>query len=124
MDGFDSVPRFRSSRRRGFRSETHRQELRPAHLRSRRHRTFLDDLKAEPFKAFTFEAREVAVYQLGDFGTAQKLLWVSADPLPPWNKGPAKKSILDFVAKVTTEGGQDFVPVAGWIATFDNDGTL
>lgn len=47
-----------------------------------------------------------------------------ADPLPSWNDGPAKKSILDFVAKVTKEGGKDFVPVAERIATFDNDGTL
>jgi 2'-5' RNA ligase superfamily len=41
-------------------------------------REFLDKLKAEPFKSFTFKARAVAVYQLGDFGTAQKLLWTSA----------------------------------------------
>ncbi|MCE9563666.1 MAG: haloacid dehalogenase-like hydrolase [Planctomycetes bacterium] len=89
-------------------------------------REYLDKLKAEPFKAFTFKARAVAVYQLGDFGTAQKLLWTSApaDPLPSWNDGKAKQSILDFVAKVTMEGGKDFVPVAKRIATFDNDGTL
>jgi phosphoglycolate phosphatase-like HAD superfamily hydrolase len=47
-----------------------------------------------------------------------------ADPLPSWNDGPAKKAILDFVARVTKEGGPDFVPVAERIATFDNDGTL
>ena len=35
-----------------------------------------------------------------------------------------KKSITDFVARVTTQGGTDFVPVAERIATFDNDGTL
>jgi 2'-5' RNA ligase/phosphoserine phosphatase len=89
-------------------------------------REYLDKLKAEPFTSFTFKARAVAVYQLGDFGTAQKLLWTSAnvDPLPSWNEGPAKKSIIDFVAKVTKEGGTDFIPVAERIATFDNDGTL
>ena len=89
-------------------------------------REFLDKLKAEPFKSFTFKARSVDVYQLGEFGTAQKLLWTSApaDPLPSWNEGPAKKSIIDFVTKVTTAGGKDFVPVAERIATFDNDGTL
>lgn len=87
-------------------------------------RDYLDKLKAEPFKSFTFKARAAAVYQLGDLGTAQKLLWTSADPLPSWNEGPAKKSTLDFVAKVTKEGGKDFVPVAERIATFDNDGTL
>jgi hypothetical protein len=46
------------------------------------------------------------------------------DPLPSWNDGAAKKSIVDFVAKVTTEGSPDFVPVPERIATFDNDGTL
>ena len=46
------------------------------------------------------------------------------DPLPSWNDGAAKKSITDFVARVTTQGGKEFVPVAERIATFDNDGTL
>jgi len=48
----------------------------------------------------------------------------AADPLPSWNDGAAKKSILEFVAKVTTPDSPDFVPVAERIATFDNDGTL
>jgi hypothetical protein len=48
----------------------------------------------------------------------------AADPLPSWNDGKAKQSILDFVAKVTTPGSPDFVPFAERIATFDNDGTL
>ena len=47
-----------------------------------------------------------------------------ADPLPSWNDGKSKQSIMDFVAKVTTAGSPDFVPVAERIATFDNDGTL
>ena len=46
------------------------------------------------------------------------------DPLPSWNDGAVKKSITDFVARVTREGGPDFVPVDERIATFDNDGTL
>jgi phosphoglycolate phosphatase-like HAD superfamily hydrolase len=46
------------------------------------------------------------------------------DPLPSWNEGAAKKSITDFVARVTTQGSPDFVPVEERIATFDNDGTL
>jgi phosphoserine phosphatase len=46
------------------------------------------------------------------------------DPLPSWNDGPAKKSIVEFVAKVTKPGSPDFVPVPERIATFDNDGTL
>ena len=47
-----------------------------------------------------------------------------ADPLPSWNEGPAKQAIVDFVAKVTKQGGPDFVPVPERIAIFDNDGTL
>jgi phosphoglycolate phosphatase-like HAD superfamily hydrolase len=47
-----------------------------------------------------------------------------SDPLPSWNDGAAKKAITDFVVRVTTEGGTDFVPPAMRIATFDNDGTL
>jgi phosphoglycolate phosphatase-like HAD superfamily hydrolase len=46
------------------------------------------------------------------------------DPLPSWNEGAAKRAILDFVARVTTEGGPEFVPPAERIAVFDNDGTL
>jgi phosphoglycolate phosphatase-like HAD superfamily hydrolase len=47
-----------------------------------------------------------------------------ADPLPSWNDGAVKTSILDFVARVTKEGAPDFVPAAERIATFDNDGCL
>ncbi|MGY4575622.1 HAD family hydrolase [Bradyrhizobium sp. USDA 3256] len=54
----------------------------------------------------------------GDHALAQE------DPLPSWNEGRSKKSILDFVAAVTREGTPDFVPVPERIATFDNDGTL
>ena len=46
------------------------------------------------------------------------------DPLPAWNDGATKKSIVEFVTKVTTPGSPDFVPVPERIATFDNDGTL
>jgi phosphoglycolate phosphatase-like HAD superfamily hydrolase len=49
---------------------------------------------------------------------------VAADPLPSWNDGASKRAIVDFVTRVTREGGPDFVPVAQRIATFDNDGTL
>jgi phosphoserine phosphatase len=48
----------------------------------------------------------------------------AADPLPSWNEGKARQSIVDFVRKVTNGGGPDFVPVAERIAVFDNDGTL
>jgi hypothetical protein len=47
-----------------------------------------------------------------------------SDPLPSWNDGKARQSVLDFVASVTREGSANFVPVPRRIATFDNDGTL
>ncbi len=46
------------------------------------------------------------------------------DPLPSWNEGPAKQSIVDFVSKTTTAGSPDFVAPEERIATFDQDGTL
>ena len=45
-------------------------------------------------------------------------------PLPSWNEGSTKKSILDFVRGVTTAGGPHFVKPEERIAVFDNDGTL
>jgi phosphoserine phosphatase len=47
-----------------------------------------------------------------------------ADPLPTWRDGATKTAILDFVARVSTSGGPDYVPPAERIAVFDNDGTL
>ncbi len=47
-----------------------------------------------------------------------------ADPLPSWNDGASKQSIVDFVTRVTTEGGPDYVKPEERVATFDNDGTL
>jgi phosphoserine phosphatase len=49
---------------------------------------------------------------------------LAADPLPSWNDGPAKKTVVEFVTKITKPGSPDFVPVPERIATFDNDGTL
>ena len=49
---------------------------------------------------------------------------LAADPLPSWNDGSARKAILAFMQRVTTEGGPDFVAPAERIAVFDNDGTL
>jgi len=50
---------------------------------------------------------------------------VRADgPLPSWNDGKAKQSIITFVERVTTQGSPDYVVPAERIATFDNDGTL
>jgi len=59
------------------------------------------------------------VLTFGGGATAQ-----SVDPLPSWNNGKAKKSIIEFVVKVTQKDSPDFVPPNERIATFDNDGTL
>ncbi len=56
--------------------------------------------------------------------TSGQALAQNADPLPAWNDGPTKQSILTFVEKVTKPGSSDFVVPAERIATFDNDGTL
>ena len=60
-----------------------------------------------------------ALYEAGS-----KPARAQTDALPSWNDGAVKKSITDFVARVTTPGTADFVPPAERIATFDNDGTL
>lgn len=46
------------------------------------------------------------------------------DALPSWQEGSVKRSILDFIARTTTSGSGDRVPVPERIACFDNDGTL
>ena len=44
--------------------------------------------------------------------------------LASWTDTPTRAAIVDFVDRVTTEGGPDFVPPAERVAVFDNDGTL
>ena len=61
---------------------------------------------------------------IGPLGTKPASGQSGGDPLPSWNDGATRKSITDFVARVTAQGGPDFVPVDQRIATFDNDGTL
>jgi len=46
------------------------------------------------------------------------------DPLPSWNEGAAKASIIKFVKTTTDATSPDYVPPGERIATFDNDGTL
>lgn len=48
----------------------------------------------------------------------------AGDPLPSWYEGTTKRSIIDFVNRVTQPGSRDFVVPEQRIATFDNDGTL
>ena len=47
-----------------------------------------------------------------------------SDYLPSWRDTDTRKAIVDFVERVTTEGGDGYVPPAERIAVFDNDGTL
>src|SRR5262249_53288340 len=46
------------------------------------------------------------------------------DPLPSWNEGAAKASIIRFVRITTDSASPDYVHPGERIATFDNDGTL
>ena len=57
------------------------------------------------------------------FGAGSATAQSARDPLPSWNDGPAKQSIVAFVRRHHEEGSH-FVPPAERIATFDNDGTL
>ena len=61
------------------------------------------------------------------FALVASLSWSrasAAEPLPSWNDGATRDSIIDFVRSVTTENGPDFIPIPERIAVFDNDGTL
>lgn len=53
-----------------------------------------------------------------------QVAYANKDPLPSWNNGKVKQSIIDFVETVTDENSKDYVLPADRIATFDNDGTL
>ncbi|MGW8315740.1 MAG: HAD family hydrolase, partial [Bacteroidales bacterium] len=46
------------------------------------------------------------------------------DPLPSWNEGNAKRSIIEFVSETTDSLNPAFIGVPDRIAVFDNDGTL
>src|SRR5262249_31731046 len=48
----------------------------------------------------------------------------TADRLPSWNDGAAKKAILEHVRATTDKASEKYVPPAERIATFDQDGTL
>lgn len=68
--------------------------------------------------------RLVALALIVAAGAAAHAADPPADPLPSWAEGAAKRAIVDFVRRVTTEGTPDHVPVAERTAVFDNDGTL
>src|SRR5262245_4188145 len=43
--------------------------------------------------------------------SAQAAASSTANALRSWNDGAAKRGIIDFVSRVTKEGGSDFVPI-------------
>jgi phosphoglycolate phosphatase-like HAD superfamily hydrolase len=60
----------------------------------------------------------------GSTTAAQPVMSGTADALPSWRDGAAKRSITKFVGDVTRNGSPSFVAPAERIAVFDNDGTL
>ncbi|MBS0290320.1 MAG: haloacid dehalogenase-like hydrolase [Proteobacteria bacterium] len=46
------------------------------------------------------------------------------DPLPSWNDGNAKQTIIHFVSTTTQQNSKNYVAENKRIAVFDNDGTL
>jgi phosphoserine phosphatase len=65
-----------------------------------------------------------ATSQAGDRDVAASHAGSTGDPLPSWRERASRQAILDFVQRVTTEGGTDAVPPEERVAVFDNDGTL
>ncbi len=73
---------------------------------------------------WTLWCRVLAILLVSICGWVGDAAYAQSDPLPSWNDGAVKKSILDFVARVTAQDGPDFVQSDTRVATFDNDGTL
>jgi phosphoserine phosphatase len=49
---------------------------------------------------------------------------MSDELLASWHDTPTRRSVVEFVERITREGGADYVPPSERIAVFDNDGTL
>jgi hypothetical protein len=75
-------------------------------------------------RRFVLSTLAVLPTLIGPLRPTSALAQIQTDQLPSWNDGPVKTSITEFVARITTQGGSDFVPVDQRIAVFDNDGTL
>jgi hypothetical protein len=75
-------------------------------------------------KMLSTRRRRLTVRVLGCVIAFAANIAFAADPLPSWNDGKTKQSIIKFVEAVTRKGSSEFVPPAERIATFDNDGTL
>ena len=48
----------------------------------------------------------------------------AVDPLPSWNVGPVKQSIVSFISAAVMKDGAGYIAPDDRIAVFDNDGTL
>ncbi|MCJ7758181.1 MAG: haloacid dehalogenase-like hydrolase [Gillisia sp.] len=70
------------------------------------------------FKYFLLFSSTIILFSCAEQNVQQ------SDPLPSWNEGKTKQSIIDFVKDVTDEASPNFVKLADRIATFDNDGCL
>jgi hypothetical protein len=68
---------------------------------------------------FSRRAVLVAVFATADAICRAGEACEQSDQLPSWNDGVAKKSITDFVARVTAPGTPDFVPAERRIAKFN-----
>jgi hypothetical protein len=75
-------------------------------------------------RRLTMMTRTLAGALLAALTTGGAASLEAADPLPSWNEGGARRSIVVFVEDVTREGGAGYVPPAERIAVFDNDGCL
>jgi hypothetical protein len=55
----------------------------------------------------------------GLFHPSASLAQAETDPLSSWNEGKPKRSIIDYVGRVTKQGSADFVAPAERLAVFD-----
>ena len=57
-------------------------------------------------------------------GLASPTMAIGYDPLPSWNDGMVKQTVIDFVQRVTDKNNRDCVAPDQRVAVFDHDGTL
>ncbi len=69
-------------------------------------------------------ATVVAAASVAQSAEAQTSSLAGSVPLPSWNDGAAKQSILGFVRATTDQSSPNFIAPEDRIATFDQDGTL
>jgi hypothetical protein len=75
-------------------------------------------------KNFALIVFGIAVLMSNSCIQLQKKDAVYAEPLPSWNDGETKESIINFVQEVTNTESNLYVAIPDRIAVFDNDGNL